>query len=101
MRCGAHVQLGGGGGVKVLQNPSFCCSISGPHQRYEYLSPVKKWPCVYRFLCLKLYSFVFPLSPNLWSAFYYFTFIKSGLLEIYIQKININLLLLFTLVVAA
>ena len=42
-------------------------SVSGPHQRYKY--------------CLKLYSFVFPLSPNLGSAFYFFTFIKSGLLE--------------------
>lgn len=38
----------GGGVGKVLQNPSFCGSLSQPHQRYEYLS---KWPRVYRFLC--------------------------------------------------
>lgn len=41
----------GGGVGKVLQNPSFCGSLSQPHQRYEYLSPLKKWPRVYRFLC--------------------------------------------------
>ena len=84
MRCGGHVQ-GGGGAVKVLQNPSFCCSVFGPHQRYEYLSPLKKWPCVYRFLCLKLYSFVFLLSPNLGSAFF-ITFIKSVLLKSVYKK---------------
>ena len=43
----------------------------------SFTVPVKCLPKMHA----KCLCFVFPSSPNLWSAFYFVTFIKSGLLE--------------------